>query len=103
MIGTPSAAKKPGEMERGCALDPLRRAAWDVSVSGELETETRRSAIAPGNGRRRMRSCSHLAGHQCDESLPCRNPRPAGAFSIGHGRNIDSQDVLRIETGLRPL
>ena len=75
----------------------------DVSVGGELQSAAGTAAIAPGNDiaerglthARQGINATHRFLVEIDDLLRC--------LPIGHSGNIDREDVLRIQSCLRPL
>ena len=103
MIGTPSAAKNPGETVRKRARGSSSPGRADVAVGRELQARTEVAGVAPRNNgadghaihARQFRDAPHGFLVEADDLI--------GRLSVRHHRHVQREHVARIEAGLRRL
>ena len=82
----------------------LHTGGMDMSVGGELQTRSGGAAgIAPGNDVAERGLAHARQGINATYRFFIEIDDLPRCLPIGHGRNVDRQDVLRVQTCLRPL
>ena len=103
MIGTPSAAKNPGEIVRNLRARIFFTVGLRVPLDGELKARAEASGVAPRHDRadghafdaRQLADAAHGLLVEVDD-LVRRAP-------VRHDRDMDGEDVVHVEAGPRRL
>jgi len=99
MIGTPSAAKNPGEITRNCAARVFL-ACGVIVTSRRIERGTRRHRAGSDHPEAVLLT---PGSDQWRRMIPCKNRQLAACLSVKYGGNVDGKDMARVHPGLRPL
>ena len=103
MIGTPSAAKNPGDMVRNRARGIFFAGAVLMSIGGELEPGTEDARVAPRNRCADGNPVYSGQFRNTPDDFPIEPGDLIGSAAIGDDRYVDRQHVARVEAGLRGL